>query len=183
MTDQSNAELAHLIDQHKLPWSVASSVVEMVQERDRRLAKLEAEHAALQEEHEVALDHLRERQGFMARRGYRACDNPACNCNSWHGGHAMARLEEIYDELGGCNGTTAIKEVARLRAEHAEALALLREVKDNVVCGAIDFFEAECNCGPEEHDDECPLPMLGNYQRKIDALLARPDPKEESNGT
>lgn len=44
-------------------------------------------------------DELDARRDFMTRRGYRFCDMPACNCNSWHGGHADRRLEEIHDLL------------------------------------------------------------------------------------
>ena len=38
---------------------------------------------------------------FIRARGYITCDIPACNCNSWHGGHAERRLDEIQDELDG----------------------------------------------------------------------------------
>lgn len=37
---------------------------------------------------------------FIERRGYWRCDIPACNCNSWHGGNAELRLDEIAEELG-----------------------------------------------------------------------------------
>ena len=36
-------------------------------------------------------------RGFVAARGYRRCDNPVCNCGSWHGGHANDRLIEISE--------------------------------------------------------------------------------------
>jgi len=32
---------------------------------------------------------------FIHSRGYRRCDIAACNCGSWHGGHAEDRLSEI----------------------------------------------------------------------------------------
>ena len=51
-------------------------------------------------------------EDFLVRRGYRPCDIPACNCGSYHGGHAEERLHEIYDALGGCNGTTPLLEIA-----------------------------------------------------------------------
>lgn len=41
----------------------------------------------------------REALTFLERRGYRRCDIMACNCNSWHGGHAEQRLGEIEDAL------------------------------------------------------------------------------------
>jgi len=37
---------------------------------------------------------------FIASEGYQRCDIPACNCNSFHWGHASARLREIHDALG-----------------------------------------------------------------------------------
>ena len=39
---------------------------------------------------------------FLLRHGYRRCDIPACNCGSWHGGHANQRLSEISDYLVSC---------------------------------------------------------------------------------
>lgn len=44
-------------------------------------------------------DELRARRDFMVSRGYRFCDIMACNCNSWHQGHAENRLREIGDML------------------------------------------------------------------------------------
>ena len=69
-------------------------------------------------------DELLARRWFMDKEGYRFCDIPACNCNSWHGGNASNRLREIretLDELGvSTNGVIlidAIKgEIERLRA-------------------------------------------------------------------
>lgn len=44
-------------------------------------------------------DELRARRYFMMNRGYRFCDIMACNCVSWHQGHAENRLNEISDLL------------------------------------------------------------------------------------
>ena len=44
-------------------------------------------------------EELYARRDFMPRRGYRMCNIPACNCNSWHGGKAGDRLSEMYDLL------------------------------------------------------------------------------------
>lgn len=38
-------------------------------------------------------------RAFIESRGYRRCDTAACNCGSFHGGHAEARLSEIRDDL------------------------------------------------------------------------------------
>ncbi len=64
----------------------------------------------------LALRQRAERaEDFIHTRGYRQCDTPACNCNSWcGGGYAEQRLHEIYEALGGCDGTTALKEIQRL---------------------------------------------------------------------
>ena len=48
------------------------------------------------EDYEVVITDL---EDFLLRHGYRRCDIPACNCNSWHGGHANERLKEIGDYL------------------------------------------------------------------------------------
>ena len=41
-------------------------------------------------------------EDFIASRGYRPCDIPACNCGSWHGGHADDRLGELRDYIREC---------------------------------------------------------------------------------
>lgn len=60
---------------------------------------------------------------FLERRGYRRCDMPACNCNSWHQGHAEARLAEIRDALEeghvDLNGKTTLQAVRDLQARAA----------------------------------------------------------------
>ena len=40
---------------------------------------------------------LQARRDFMIRQGYRFCDIAACNCGSWHGGHADNRLRQMHD--------------------------------------------------------------------------------------
>lgn len=62
-------------------------------------------------------DEVRELEEFLAREGYRKCDIAACNCGSYHEGHANRRLREIIEELGGCHGTNALAEVTRLREQ------------------------------------------------------------------
>lgn len=42
---------------------------------------------------------LKARRDFMIGEGYRFCHIDACNCNSWHGGHAERRLRDIHDML------------------------------------------------------------------------------------
>lgn len=44
-------------------------------------------------------DELTARRNFMVSSGYRFCSIPACNCNSWHEGHAERRLAELRDML------------------------------------------------------------------------------------
>lgn len=76
---------------------------------------------------EAAEDRQRAAEDFISARGYRRCDIPACNCNSWHGGNAEDRLQEIRECLAendvSMNGKTfvdAINEAfAALRAQMA----------------------------------------------------------------
>lgn len=79
-------------------------------------------------------NELRARRNFMVRQGYRFCDIPACNCNSWHGGHAEQRLSELVDLLDDLHilrdGKTVLDalrdEITTLRAE----VVRLRETID-----------------------------------------------------
>jgi hypothetical protein len=68
------------------------------------------------EAREDATDELDKRRRFMESAGYRRCDIAACNCGSWHGGNAMARLMEIRDALGQerVNGKTILSAVQEL---------------------------------------------------------------------
>ena len=63
-------------------------------------------------------DELTARRRFMVSRGFRFCSMPACNCNSWHGGHAERRLDEInhlLDSHGARqNGETLLEAIERL---------------------------------------------------------------------
>lgn len=45
---------------------------------------------------------LEKARDFLHSRGYHPCDIPACNCGSFHGGNADARLMEIADYIHGC---------------------------------------------------------------------------------
>lgn len=93
-------------------------------------------------------------EDFLARQGYRRCDISACNCGSWHGGHANQRLRELreafeQDEHAVANGKNLLTlvcetlgERARLRAELAKArkeiymLRAIASMLDAVVEGA-----------------------------------------------
>jgi hypothetical protein len=67
---------------------------------------------------------LAEARSFIDRAGYRRCDSAACNCGSWHGGHASQRLQEIADVLPWQNGSTVLDRVVETVAD-AEALRAL----------------------------------------------------------
>lgn len=66
-------------------------------------------------------DELQARRDFMVRSGYRFCSILACDCNSWHGGHAQTRLEELhamlYDHDAQENGEVLIDAVQRILRE------------------------------------------------------------------
>lgn len=85
---------------------------------------------------------------FIQSRGYVRCDIPACNCNSFHGGGAMARLNEIYEALGDPNGVTALQTIAALQ-ERVTALQSEREALE----AEIEAACAECCrlCEVNEH--------------------------------
>ncbi len=82
---------------------------------------------ALLDDLDAALAENEARADFMRREGYRPCDVPACNCNSWHGGHAAERLRDLRDLLDGegwsKNGSTILGDVKSLgdRTEAAES--------------------------------------------------------------
>lgn len=88
--------------------------------------KLEDDRDEARRQRDKALD-------FIQRQGYRRCDIIVCNCNSWHGGHAMARLQEIQDALPYANGPTILARVQTLRTENAalrDALTTLEYAAD-----------------------------------------------------
>lgn len=72
-----------------------------------------------------------EASAFLERRGYRRCDIAACNCNSWHGGHAEQRLGEIEDALSEAgvemNGKTIRMGVSEVLLQRDEALAAVAD--------------------------------------------------------
>jgi len=98
------------------------------------------------------------RAWFMESRGYRRCDIPVCNCNSWHGGHAQERLQEISDALPFANGPTTLQSVVALVAERdrlreaiekaiqwltpnpdsSQPLVNYVRVRDNILRGALE---------------------------------------------
>jgi len=79
--------------------------------------------------HGECADEIRRLTDFIRSRGYRRCDIAACNCLSWHGGHAEDRLREIreaFDHAGIGNGKTVLAMVAELIA----ALEMIAEGRD-----------------------------------------------------
>lgn len=110
---------------------------------------------------------------FLERCGYRRCDNPVCNCDSWHGGHYQDRFREIEEaiEEGGTdtNGKTlltcvreVIEERDRLRREKDDLLKRIElaeewQGENLVMCkecqgtGKGDEYPCEVCCGLGEH--------------------------------
>ena len=72
-------------------------------------------------------------QEFIADRGYRRCDIPACNCTRWHGGHMEERFREIAEAVY-VNGQTTLQSVLALQAEIAAKDAAIREYFDAREC-------------------------------------------------
>lgn len=85
---------------------------------------------------------------FIESRGYRRCDIPACNCGSWHGGHAQQRLQEINDALGNPNGVTTLKAVQQLVARNEELERREQMRFDGEVKGG-------CQYHPEARNQHC----------------------------
>jgi hypothetical protein len=124
-------------------WRLAEGAVDAVREAREDYDEASKEAAELQDERDKAVD-------FIARMGYRRCDAPACNCGSWHGGHALTRLHEIRAEVWGTdvelNGVTLLGGVKALIASRARALdlaATLRTImaaRDHLAEGGAPLF-------------------------------------------
>lgn len=87
---------------------------------------------------------------FIERRGYRRCDIAACNCGSWHGGHAENRLRDFHEALVQAdvetNGKTllgALGEVLAERAALASENARMREALERIAYGSLWSSEME----------------------------------------
>jgi len=94
-------------------------------------------------------------EDFIRREGYRRCDWPACNCDSFHGGHAHTRLREIYEALGGCDGTTPVPEIERILADR-ERLREALDAAEKVVElgeGLLNRLEELCGFNPTWADE------------------------------
>jgi len=66
---------------------------------------------------------------FIASEGYVRCDIPACNCGSFHGGHAQRRLSEIANALGELKqGATLLEAVESLVRLHEATTSLFAVV-------------------------------------------------------
>ena len=99
-----------------------------------------------------AVEELDARRSFMERRGYRFCDIPACNCNSWHEGerhirHVLTeRLEAKDIEIEWLQGALAKwqSSAKRLRAKVAKVDAQIeeRDRLTDAIVGAIECGHA-----------------------------------------
>lgn len=87
---------------------------------------------------------------FLRRAGYRRCDIAACNCGSWHGGHAEDRLAEIkaaLDDTGApqCGGIL-VDRIKALRAAmllaELDTATYLRAEADRLRQGTSDITTA-----------------------------------------
>jgi hypothetical protein len=92
MDEQRLEEIARRVEAEMFPRLVERepSLVE------RRVATFTA---AIREALSSQEEELRKVLAFIERRGYRRCDTAACNCGSFHGGHAEQRLVEATEEL------------------------------------------------------------------------------------
>ncbi len=79
---------------------------------------------------------------FLERHGYRRCDIPACNCGSWHGGHANARLAEIREAFAQDEHTdTRNKTLLNLVCEVLGDRASLKLLAERAECNHATLME------------------------------------------
>jgi len=112
---------------------------------------------------------------FLMSEGYSPCDIAACNCGSFHGGHAYARLREIHDALGWerIQGKTALTAVQELMARQQESEGRrCSECGDEVqrlLCG-------HCHCCGDPRCKSCYLESEGVV---VEMYLISHDPAME----
>ncbi len=92
--------------------------------------------AAVKAAHGLAIERdqlnaeIGELRGFLARKGYRPCDIPTCNCGSWHGGADRANLDKQIEYTVAlqraiehhCRGAIVPPDLAAECPNHAEML-------------------------------------------------------------
>lgn len=137
--------------------------------------KLEAAEAAL----ECLREEAAKRREFMDWRGYRRCDVAACNCNSWHGGHAEQRLHEAHEAVaeagGSTNGVILTDAIINLgtRALAAEArVASLEKALEEI---------ANMETSPP-HDPGDYMPPRSYIKNGMEQEIARAVLAEDTNG-
>ena len=138
MNKYSEDETLHTIQSLKAELEVAkhTEALDMQMHVDRAAA-LDAANERVKEleaKQSEYLDEVLKRTRFMEMEGYRRCDIPACNCDSWHGGNAYRRLVEIRDTLEeagySTNGTTILGALkAALATAERERELLRKEVR------------------------------------------------------
>jgi len=74
---------------------------------------------------------------FLRLHGYRKCDIAACNCGSWHGGHANQRLAEIreafeQDELTDTRHKTLLNLVCEVLTDRADLRLRVEQAEYNL---------------------------------------------------
>lgn len=141
--------------------------------------------ARLQQALDAATTLARERDeaiAFIEREGYRRCDIPACNCNSWHGGHANDRLESVLAERDEWRASAAGygSDAEQYKHERDEARALLREATSDrcVVCHAdlqpsmtVPPHCEDCIADDDaccDHEDR-----VNDFRARLDAVLGK----------
>lgn len=92
------------------------------------------ERNAMAAEMLAARETERELVDVLRRNGFRKCDVPACNCDSWHqvDGYA-ARFREIDDAVGDHNGKTLLQAVQEVVAQRDVARAEAKKYHDALV--------------------------------------------------
>jgi hypothetical protein len=112
---------------------ISRAVLEVIAEVDSLKAQLAV---ATAQRDELRAD-VRDLTDVLRRNGFRECDNPACNCNSWHHVDGFAaRFREIDEAVGEHNGKTLLcaveEKLANLDQCVREREALAKSYRETV---------------------------------------------------
>jgi len=121
---------------------------------------------------------------FLEHAGYRRCDIPACNCGSYHGGHASRRLDEIREALEDAgimmNGVTLLAGVQALRQRADAAETAVRAMVEGDEGTVQDIIRMAVRlCGDDDPNREEIIRLLrhvvrqGTRAKEAEAEIAR----------
>ena len=123
-----NGHMAWLISQVKL---AQATIEEKEGDNEGLQAMIDdfriGEDRVLKQQLCAAKEEIERRDIFLERAGHRRCDIAACNCNSWHGGHADRSLSEAKSQL-----TAEVDANDKIHAELKEERQLLTAREEEI---------------------------------------------------